>query len=68
MRGSKISAKQVARRIAKSSAEAEIYTPERPAEFFLKNAMDSQDYVDVRKEAGTLGFDPDTIKHQRWPA
>jgi len=48
--------------------EAEIYTPERLAEFFLNNAMDKEDYLDARKEVEAMGIDPDSIDHIRWPA
>lgn len=48
--------------------DVEIYTPERLAEFFLNNAMDKEDYLEARKEVESMGIDPDTIKHRRWPA
>ena len=47
--------------------EVEIYTPERLAEFFLNNAMDEEDYLDARKEVESMGIDPDSIDHLRWP-
>jgi hypothetical protein len=48
--------------------EVEVYTPERLAEFFLNNAMDTKDYLEARKEVVAMGIDPDSIDHQRWPA
>ena len=48
--------------------EVEVYTPERLAEFFLNNAMDTEDYLEARKEVVAMGIDPDSIDHQRWPA
>jgi len=51
---------------AVSPVEAEVYTPERLAEFFLNNAMDRDDYLEARKEVESMGIDPDTIAHQRW--
>lgn len=47
--------------------EVEIYTPERLAEFFLNNAMDAEDYLDARKEVESMGINPDSIDHLRWP-
>ena len=47
--------------------EVEIYTPERLAEFFLNNAMDRDDYLEARREVETMGINPDSINHQRWP-
>ena len=47
--------------------EVEIYTPERLAEFFLNNAMDRDDYIEARREVETMGINPDSINHQRWP-
>jgi AbrB family looped-hinge helix DNA binding protein len=44
---------------------AEIYTPERLAEFFLNNAMDKQDYLAARKQVRSMGIDPDSIGHRR---
>jgi len=46
--------------------DVEIYTPERLAEFFLNNAMDKADYLEVRKEVQSLRIDPDSINHIRW--
>lgn len=51
-----------------SSSEVEIYTPERLAEFFLNNAMDSEDYLEVRKEVESMGIDPNSIDHRPSPA
>jgi AbrB family looped-hinge helix DNA binding protein len=48
--------------------DVEIYTPERLSEFFLNNAMDKEDYLEARKEVETMGIDPDSIDHIRWPA
>jgi AbrB family looped-hinge helix DNA binding protein len=48
--------------------DVEVYTPERLAEFFLNNAMDTEDYLEARKEVVAMGIDPDSIDHQRWPA
>jgi AbrB family looped-hinge helix DNA binding protein len=47
--------------------EVEIYTPERMAEFFLKNVMSKKGYLEARKDVEQLGIDPDTINHIRWP-
>ncbi|HXP11512.1 MAG TPA: AbrB/MazE/SpoVT family DNA-binding domain-containing protein [Acidobacteriaceae bacterium] len=47
--------------------EVEIYTPERLAEFFLNNSMDEEDYKEARKEVESMGLNPDSIDHLRWP-
>jgi AbrB family looped-hinge helix DNA binding protein len=44
---------------------AEIYTPERKAEFLLNNAVTAEDYRRARLEVKRLGLDPDTVKHHR---
>jgi hypothetical protein len=44
---------------------AEIYTPERKAEFLLSNATNRADYRRARKEVRKLGLDPDSIPHCR---
>jgi AbrB family looped-hinge helix DNA binding protein len=41
----------------------EVYTPERRAEFLLKNAVDITDYRRARTEVKRRGLDPDRIKH-----
>ena len=51
-----------------SSSDAEVYTPQRLAEFFLNNAMDREDYLEARKEVESMGIDPDTIDHRPLPA
>jgi hypothetical protein len=44
---------------------AEIYTPERRAEFILNNAVAVEDYRRARAEVKHMGLDPDRIKHHR---
>ena len=69
MRRSKTSAQGPAeRKIATSSFEVEIYTPERLAEFFLNNVMDAEDYLEARAEVESMGIDPDTVDHRQCPA
>ncbi len=46
-------------------AEAEVYTPERKAEFLLSNAIDAADYDAACEEVRKLGLDPDDILHHR---
>jgi len=43
----------------------EIYTPERIAQFILSNAVNSEDYVRAREEVRAMGFDPDSIIHEK---
>jgi len=43
--------------------EVEMYTPERKAEFFLNNAMDTEDYRWARAEVQRMGLNPDDIPH-----
>lgn len=49
------------------STKAEIYTPERLAEFFLNNVMTKEGYLEARKDVEQMGIDPDSIDHIRWP-
>lgn len=44
---------------------AEIYTPERKAEFLLNNAVTAEDYRRARLEVKRLGLDPEKVKHHR---
>jgi hypothetical protein len=64
----KRSNKSSSRRAGIPSGEIELYTPERLAEFFLNNAMDKDDYLEVRKEVESMGIDPDRINHRHSPA
>lgn len=50
-----------------SPVEAEIYTPERLAEFFLNNVLTKDGYLEARKDVAEMGIDPDSIDHVRWP-
>jgi AbrB family looped-hinge helix DNA binding protein len=43
----------------------EIYSPERRAEFLLSNAVDEEDYQEVRETVEAMGLDPDAIPHER---
>jgi AbrB family looped-hinge helix DNA binding protein len=47
--------------------EVEVYTPERLAEFFLNNVLTREGYLEAREEVKTMGIDPDSIDHIRWP-
>ena len=47
--------------------EAEIYTPERLAEFFLNNVLTKEGYLEARKDVELMGINPDSIDHLRWP-
>jgi len=51
--------------IRPATAEAELYTPERKAEFLLSNAVNAADYADACKEVRKLGLEPDEIPHHR---
>jgi AbrB family looped-hinge helix DNA binding protein len=44
---------------------AEVYTPERRAEFLLSNAIDIEEYWRARDEVKRMGLDPNRIKHHR---
>ena len=43
----------------------ERYSPERRAEFLLSTATTAADYRKARNAVQKLGFDPDSIPHQR---
>lgn len=43
----------------------EQYDLRRKAEFILNNAIDSEDYARATKEVRKMGFDPDTIPHDK---
>ena len=43
--------------------EAEIYTPERIAEFLLNSAVSERDYLAAVEEIIAMGIDPATIPH-----
>ncbi|MBD3177064.1 MAG: hypothetical protein GF320_17960 [Armatimonadia bacterium] len=45
-------------------AEVEVYTDERLAEFILNGAVDSEDYVEARREVEGMGLNPDDILHE----
>jgi AbrB family looped-hinge helix DNA binding protein len=46
---------------------AEIYSPERIAEFLLSNAVSASDYEAARDEVRRMGLEPDDIEHVRPP-
>jgi AbrB family looped-hinge helix DNA binding protein len=46
--------------------DAEIYTSERLAEFFLNNVM-REGYLEARQDVEQMGINPDSIDHFRWP-
>jgi hypothetical protein len=50
-----------------AAVEAETYTPERLAEFFLNNVLTKEGYLEARKDVEAMGIDPDSIDHIRWP-
>ena len=52
---------------ATKALEAEIYTPERLAEFFLNNVLTKEGYLEARKDVEAMGINPDSIDHIRWP-
>ena len=45
--------------------EAEIYSPERKAEFLLNNAIGMNDYQAARLTVQAMGINPDAIPHER---
>lgn len=47
--------------------EAEAYTPERLAEFFLNNVLTREGYLQARRDVKRMGINPDSIDHIRWP-
>ena len=47
------------------SEAAELYTPERKAEFLLSNAVAPDDYAAACEQVRKLGLDPDAILHDR---
>lgn len=47
--------------------EAEGYTRERLAEFFLNNVLTREGYLEARKDVEQMGINPDSIDHIRWP-
>ena len=54
------------RRVSRAVAQlGERYTPRRLAQFLLQSAVDATDDAAARREVKTLGFDPDTIPHDR---
>lgn len=42
---------------------AEVYSPERKAEFLLNTAVSREDYDDARKAVLAMGLNPDAIPH-----
>lgn len=48
-----------------SDLDAEVYTPERKAEFLLSNAIDAADYAVACDEVRKMGLDPTQIPHHR---
>jgi bifunctional DNA-binding transcriptional regulator/antitoxin component of YhaV-PrlF toxin-antitoxin module len=51
--------------IRPAGESAEVYTPERKAEFLLSNAVDAADYAAACNEVRRLGLDPNDIPHNR---
>ena len=47
------------------TADVEIYTPERKAEFLLTNAANDTEYAAAVAEVRGWGLDPDRILHRR---
>jgi AbrB family looped-hinge helix DNA binding protein len=47
------------------AGEAEVYSPQRQAEFLLSNAVDAADYATACEEVRKMGLDPDQILHHR---
>ena len=43
----------------------EDYPPERRAQLLLNNAVDEQDYQELRDEVRRMGLDPEAIPHHR---
>ena len=43
----------------------EEYSLQRKAEFLLNNAVGREDYARIVKEVRKMGFDPDTIEHDK---
>ncbi|TPV94880.1 MAG: AbrB/MazE/SpoVT family DNA-binding domain-containing protein [Myxococcales bacterium FL481] len=43
----------------------EVYTSMRLAEFRLNNSVDEEDYQEARREVEKMGFDPDTVPHDK---
>ena len=46
-------------------APAEVYSPERIAEFLLSNAVGADGYAEAVKEIRRMGLDPDAIPHAK---
>lgn len=46
-------------------ATAEMYSPERKAEFLLSNAVSESDYALAVDEVRRMGLNPDSILHAR---
>ncbi len=44
---------------------AEIYSPERVAEFLLSNAVDTSEYEKAAARVQSMGLDPETIPHSK---
>lgn len=47
----------------KSLFKPRIYTKRQIAGFILSDALDEEDYQQIRKEVEAMGFDPDSIPH-----
>lgn len=48
-----------------AAVPVEKYSKERVAEFLLTNAVDADDYENVRKEVREMGVDPDSVPSRR---